>query len=163
MSVSQNRSVRDERIAKGLCPNCGEISAPYYLCGRCRCIQLLSRALNRAEKQGVVNKQKKHDDKRVSLWSHTGSDAPIGYKDVTDPNDKRFRPRFRNLPVDVEAELVAILRDRGIPMHEDDMIRAWGQLRARAGKGSVAHQMHAIIAAEHKRKDRRQKKARATG
>lgn len=151
-------STRQERINKGLCPNCGKIAAPYYLCGECRFGAKLGRILNRATKGGGLSTTKRDGKTYYSLVSTEKFDA-VGWRADPKDSDGRLRPRLRKVPVDVEATLVAILRDAGKPCSIDEIHEAWGKLRA--GKvGTVVGDMQRIMAAKEKRERRAKKLAR---
>lgn len=153
-----------ERIAKGLCPQCGEEAAPYYLCSRCRLSRRLGRARDRLALQGVVTvsgvgRQRAYapvEGKRTvpdNRWS-----APL----VPDPDkDKRFRPRLRGVAVNVEAEVIGIFERAGIPLSVDDVIEAWVKLRADGKRkhGSAAKDVRAIILAKRRREERAARRA----
>ena len=140
---------RQDRIAKGLCPDCGEEAAPYYLCGDCRFKQQIVRRLNRAAKAGGFIKEKRG---RETYWS-IGAKGVVENMDWRDPKpgDKRYRPRLAGVPVDVEDEIVKLLIRAGKPCTIEEIIAAWGQLRVRR-TGTIAGNVARLVTAEQKRK-----------
>lgn len=146
-------SVQKERVAKGLCPRCGKEAAPYYLCARCRRADKFRRVLNSGAKHGAVTKKRSDEDRRTHLWSLADRDVDWSYNEARE-DDRRCLPRLRNVPIDVEAELIEILREEGKSMREDEIMAAWGKLRLRNGKGSIARQLAYLIEAEQKRRAR---------
>lgn len=148
--------VREERLAKGQCPNCGEDAAPYYLCGRCRLGAKLGRVLRKAHAAGTVSKHPVEGDGRQVAWMKTDKLATLGVlyeggRGDPKPGDKRLEPRLRGVPVDVEKELVNMLRGAERPVTEAEIYRAWGALRTNRKSNSPAQAMAAIIKAERKR------------
>ena len=125
-------SLRQERIAKGLCPNCGSEAAPYYLCGRCRFRELIGRFLRKAAKAGVVKREQRG---RQSYWSRLDRAKfdDVDYREATREDDKRLRPRVKGVPVDVEAEIMSIFTRAGKPLTVEEIYAAWGHMRLRSG------------------------------
>ena len=96
--------LKQERINKGLCPICGEQAAPYYLCDKCRGKAILRRFLNRAVEAGAFRMKKVG---RENTYAIGDENADFSYR-FPEKFDKRHEPRFRNIPVDVEKELLNI-------------------------------------------------------
>lgn len=144
---------RDDRISKGLCPDCGQESAPYYLCGDCRFKQQIMRRLDRMAKAGGFIKEKRG---REVYWSigKRGVAETLVWRDPK-PDDKRYRPRLAGVPVDVETEVIGLLMRAGRPCTADEIVEAWGRLRAER-TGSIAANVVRLAAAEQKRERKRQ-------
>lgn len=146
-----------ERVSKGLCPRCGEEAAPYRLCFACRQKDRLTRALKRGAKSGMFIGEK--DARGQWLWKvgdPSKHDRRWETTVVPKETDRRFLPRMRGAPVDVEAEVVRLLQSVGLPMDVDDIVEAWGRLRADGKRkhGSVAADIRAIILAKRRREQR---------
>ena len=154
----------DERVANGLCPQCGEEAAPFYLCFRCRMIGRTRRTMKRLASQGVVTQSKDErgrqqweinphakDDPRDNRWS-----TPV----VPNESDRRFRPRLGGIPVNVEAKIIELLQSIGRPCEIEEIVRAWANLRGekKRKKGSAAADVRAIILAEDRRRKRAEKR-----
>ena len=157
--------LRQDRINRGLCPQCGKEAAPYYLCPDCRQLRSLGGMLNRMNKHDVVRKSKKG---RFNLWftgARTLEDAG-GMKNRSYPlwnegkgaDDKRLRPRIGKIPVDVERELLEMLSRFDRPVSEDEIVQAWGRMRVRRGRASAAGDLVALIKAERRRVRRCEKR-----
>lgn len=150
-------NTRKRRVAAGLCPECGEEAAPYYLCPSCRFRRLLDRVLSKGERAGVFRRAGR------GMWMIGDRNADFDYREVTDPADKRLRPRLRGVPVDIERELMDIFRREGRPLTEAELVGLWGQLRVRPGRVSAAQDMAYIQQAQDKRRRRAEKRLRAAG
>jgi DNA-binding MarR family transcriptional regulator len=158
-----------QRVAKGLCPYCGEEAAPYYLCDRCRLMRKLYRVLSKGRSAGDIRterspedrRKRRHwltDDARAALKA--GTDRDWNYREVTNPDDGRLKPRIRNIPVDVENELIKIFRDAGEPLTEAEVYEAWGRLRLRKGRASAAADMAQIIRSGRKQSAKAARRAK---
>lgn len=155
------RSIRQERAAKGLCPNCGKEAAPYYLCAECRFKAKIIRVMNRVEKAGALRKERRGRD---TMWSmaYWGNDR-LTKEDVDgiiekmrwhpDPKegDGRLRPRLGKIPVDVEKELFALMTEMARPATIEEIVAAWGRLREKRRTSSAAGDLARIIEAQRKR------------
>lgn len=136
--------IGDERIARGLCSNCGKEAAPWRLCGQCRFAEKIRRVLRKAKKHGLVKRTQKGRDVK---WSLTDKDwSGVGFREAQE-GDKRLEPRLGGIPVDIEDELVGILVASGVPMNEKELVEAWGRLRVRRGRESAAKDLAYVIEA----------------
>lgn len=148
-------TLRKERAAKGLCPNCGEMAAPYYLCGKCHCLNQL-RKMARTMPGRFTWEPDPSDRRRklIGLASWVGR-LEIEEMAVLKPREldfgERGKPRLRGVPVNVQEELLGILARAGRPMSEEEIIAAWVKLRPRPNAGSVAANMARVVAAQDKR------------
>lgn len=145
--------IRKERAAKGLCPTCGEMAAPYYLCDRCHQLGQVSKLLRSMAKADVVKRTINPKDRRQALWS---AGPRINSVDARTPYGglnlgERGKPRLRGVPVDIIETVVQILREVGRPMTEQEIAVAWVKLRPRPGKTDVAREMVKIIEAGDRR------------
>lgn len=147
-------SIRKERSAKGLCPNCGEMAAPYYLCDRCHTLRQVGKFCR--ARPDVFTYEACPEDRRKRQIGLT----PYGMTKPEEvawlrPNEldlgERGRPKLGGVPVDVLTEVIGILVRNGRPMTEEQIAEAWVKLRPRKGAGSVAENMARIIAANDKR------------
>jgi hypothetical protein len=159
--MKNSRSLSEDRLAKGLCPRCGADAAPYRLCARCREMDALGRLLNRgvecgylrAEMEGTRKFYAIADESKRDAWRYTfASDGEKGY------DDKRYRPRIGRVPVDVEAELINIFREAGRYLSIEEVMAAWGKLRAGRQRASIARDMAAIVRAQDRRERRASKR-----
>ena len=139
-------SIRQERLAKGLCPDCGAEAAPYRLCDRCRFKGLLGRILRKGATHGSLTAEKRG---RTYFYGLGDPSLDFEYREAQ-PGDKRLRPRVGGIPVDVEHELIEILRRNGKPMQIDKIYEAWGRLRLRRGRESAASDLANIIVGRQK-------------
>ncbi len=151
--VEEKRSLAQKRIAKGLCPRCGEEAAPYRLCKKHRDLEMVARTMERFVEAGVVKKIKikgrVYFEKIDLAKLDTMTIAPRGW-DLRD-DDKRRQPRLGGLPVDVVTEVVGLIATTGVPMTTDEIVAAWGRLRETRQAGSIAGNLTALIAAERRR------------
>lgn len=155
------RDIRQDRVNKGLCPDCGKEAAPYRLCHSCRMKGVIRRCLRSGVKAGAITASKDDRDKRKVLWNLTDRNANWEFRSAYDANevtgkswgdgDGRTRPRLARVAVDVERELVDILRRIGRPATEYEIVAAWGQLRQERKHGTAAADMAVIIKAQDKR------------
>lgn len=149
-----------ERISKGLCPQCGGEAAPYRLCFACRQKLRLNRCIGRGVKTGVVlvtgngrnatytlNPMKPtQGDREWNKWATQGKPPE---------DDGRFKPRLRGVRVDVEGMLVAIIEQIGRGCTIEEIAEAWGHLRAKRD-APLPMDLARVISA----KDKRERKAR---
>ena len=153
-------ALAQQRLAAGHCPQCGKDAAPYRLCRRCRSTAQIRRLARRGAECGALRYETDPADRRkklVSLKDKSKADdfcfASPGLAGRIDPeHDRRYRPRIRGVPVDVLKQTIAILEARGMPMHEDEIAAAWGRLRVRPDRESIASDLVKIIAADSKRR-----------
>lgn len=152
-------SLRQERVAKGLCPNCGKEAAPYYLCWNCRAKARFRRTLDRGAKVGALSKERRADGVYFSLpkvrpekTAKWGSTPVTGLPD----SDGRSQPKLRGVRVDVEATLIEVIRVIDRPCTIEEIMAAWGKLRDRRNS-PLPVDLAAIIAAQDKRERKRQK------
>lgn len=148
--MGERRTIREDRLAKGLCPQCGAEAAPYRLCGQCRFRGLIYRLLRKGEKAGEIASRKQGREKRVWKVDHNKK-WTFSYNEVTDESDGRLRPKLRGIPVDVERQLIKIFETAGKPLTLDEIMTAWGTLRLRAGRTSAAMDLAYIVEAKRKR------------
>ncbi len=148
-------SIAKQRVAKGLCPQCGAEAAPYYLCERCRSIKRLGRMLDRMADAGGIDRVRMGPNQGRVGYAPSSVPEPerkkIQWREVSE-TDRRWAPRIKNLPVDVERELIAMFECAGDPLRIDEILAAWGTLRLRKERASAAHDLRAIILAERKRR-----------
>ena len=157
--MEERRSLRGERIAKGMCPNCGAEAAPHYLCGKCRLMAKVGRIVNRAAKVGGVVKSRHDGAMHYSMGDREAWDR-IAWRPDPKEGDGRLRPRLGRIPVDVGNEIVGILTSLGRPATIDEIVAAWGRLREERRRGSIAGDMVAIIEAQRRRNERNLKRLR---
>ena len=155
-----------ERVAAGLCPKCGNEAAPYYLCGKCRDMERLRRALWAGVKSGDLTEEKRGSK---SYWGASdalrrGEQSNVnwarGFELSSD--DRRFQPRIGRIRVDVDRTLIDIMQRIGRPCAIEEVYAAWGRLRARR-TGPVAGDLASIIAADDKRARRLARNAAVAG
>lgn|GEM_PF-3895894 len=155
---------RQHRIDHGLCPECGEEAAPYYLCEQHRRKASLGRILRSAATRGVlrISKRGGRNWYSVDTGCRPASDVNWPGKTIFDmnENDKRLRPRLGRRPVDIDETLIGIFVDSGRPLQYDEIISAWGRLRSKRKTASLAGDMTAIIEAQRRRAARNAKRAR---
>jgi hypothetical protein len=149
-------SLQHQRLAKGLCPSCGEPAAPYYLCDRCRAIALIRRVINRGVQAGTFQSRIDEQDRRRKLYAMKNGDIAFDYREALE-GDKRLAPRLNKIPIDVEAEVRRLLREADHPLTDDELYEAWGTLRLRPERLSTARDLVTIIQAQRKRKRRAQR------
>jgi hypothetical protein len=161
--MSERMSLRQERIAKGLCPKCGAEAAPYYLCQRCHLRGQIYRFCASTQKQGLIEISVDPDDKRKrrvrAAHPHIDVDQ-ISYSGLG--LGERAAPRLKRIPVDVERELVALLERAGKPLHVDEIIEAWGRLRVQSQRRqriSVAIDLTYIIESRRRQTDKLARRA----
>lgn len=155
---------RQCRIDRGLCPECGEEAAPYYLCLTCRQLGSISRIMNRAADRGIVKKEIDGGKAYYSVppefngrstdefhWAKTLFDM--------DPDDKRLRPRMGKRPVDLDETLIEIFETAGKRLQMHEIFEAWGRLRTKRKTASLAGDMRAIIEAQRRRGAKNAKRA----
>lgn len=150
------------RVDHGLCPNCGEEAAPYYLCHKCRDLTALTRQLNRMVDQGVLERERLGRGFGYSVNKTSGKtlDDFVAYKAWIDlsPDDKRRRPRLGRRPIDLDETLIGIFQNAGIPLTIEEVVAAWGHLRSQRRHETLATDMTVIIKAQRKRDDRAAKR-----
>ena len=158
------RKVRvKDRVANGLCPRCGEESAPYYLCGKHRLEARLIRALKRGTRKGGFIETRGTDNRpRYKIGDETKLDMRWQTQIVPPDNDGRFKPRIGRVPVDVERTLLKLLTAANKPCTIEEIMAAWGKLRTERKHDSVVGDMVAIIAAQRRRAERMAKRARVS-
>jgi len=149
--------LRDERISKGQCPNCGKEAAPYYLCYDCRFLNKITRVLRRGERAGGFRSSRRG---RSKLWQIGDQEAlhAIKWRPDPKPDDGRLLPRIGKVRVDVEATLIEVIRHIGRPCTLEEILAGWGRLRERR-TSPLSLDLARIIAAEDKRKRRAEKRA----
>ena len=160
---SRTMSLQRQRLLNGQCPSCGKDAAPYRLCADHRALASLTRMLNKWEKAGALTKSR---GPRGYVWKAAPNmreilDAmPVHKMPLWDGgDDARTLPRLRGVPVDVEATIVAILRDMGRPASIEEVQFAWGRLRGERKHGSLAADMGRIIQAQRRRDERNARRA----
>lgn len=125
---------RLSRVAAGLCPHCGAEAAPYFLCGRHRMVRAMGRLLAAMAKRDILEETRAgpHLAYRYKSGPKVEDMLDLDLPDTLfdmDPSDPRLRPKLGGKPVDVAEVLAGILRAAGRPMHEDELVAAWGRLR----------------------------------
>ncbi len=152
---------RQYRIDHGRCPECGEESAPYYLCTKHREIGAVGRMMNQMAERGVVKKERIGRHTKPEGFNGRSIDEFTWAKRLweLDPDDKRFRPRLGRRPVDLDETLIGIFQEAGRPLQMEEIVAAWGKLRSKRKTRSLAGDMAAIIAAQQRREERNAKRA----
>jgi hypothetical protein len=151
------RSLQHQRLAKGLCPACGNQAAPYYFCEYCAQLNLMRRVLNKGVKAGTFQSRIDEQDRRRKLYAIDNADIHFDYQEALD-GDKRLLPRRNHIPIDIESEVCRLLAEAGHPLTEAELYEAWGTLRVRTERLSVALDLVTIIQAQRKRKRRAKRK-----
>lgn len=141
-------TVQQDRVAKGLCPQCGKEAAPYRLCPDHRMIGMIARRLNRVHKIGGVSKEMRGGKAYYTMKDRAAWDK-LDWRDPQ-PGDRRLRPRLRGIPVDVERTLIEIISKSDSGMTMDQIIQAWGKLRATRA-GTIVGDVLRIAGADQKR------------
>lgn len=151
--------VQRERIEAGLCPRCGEDAAPYRLCYMCRQRMRVFRALTRMAATGSLETMR--DERGRRLYKKTGKRPDGRWQTTVVPpeDDRRFRPRIANVPVEVEETILLLFERMDRPCSVDEVVQAWGRLRTRRKRGNLIADLRALIEAE-KRRQRRAAKRR---
>jgi hypothetical protein len=150
-------TLRQDRLARGLCPNCGKEAAPYFLCGDCRFKAKIVRVLNRGGKVGGFKKERRG---RAVYWS-IGNEAALDtlvWRPDPKEGDRRSRPRLGRVPVLVENELVKLIESMDRPATLEEIMEAWARLREKRRTSSAAGDMAKIIEAKRRRERRQQKR-----
>jgi ribosomal protein S18 len=154
-----------DRVANGLCPNCGKEAAPYRLCWDCRQLGRLTRALKKGQNLGVFNTL---GAGKNALWT-INKNAPPGASEKIGKwgtpwhlpdTDLRGKPRLRGIRVDVEATLIKVIEFIGRPATIEEIVAAWGRLRDRRS-APLANDLGRIIAAADKRARKAARRAEA--
>lgn len=152
MTTSPAKIAVKDRVAHGLCPQCGKEAAPYRLCWNCRTQGRVRRALKKAVRYGAV----RTDGKRY--WSGDKADDPAVRAQlrkwdtpfVLPESDGRGKPRVRGIRVDVEATLYKVIEFIGRPCTIEEIMAAWGRLRDKR-TNPLPVDLGRIITAEDKR------------
>lgn len=156
-------TIAQERLAKGLCPRCGEEAAPYRLCFSHRAEEMIRRCLRNGVTAGAIDAVREGGRVTYGL-TKAGEDktAPWDFRAAFEGkagwNDKRYKPRLGRIPVDVEAELIGIFTRLARPATIDEILAAWGKLRQERKHRTAAGDLAAIIAAERRRNERAAKR-----
>lgn len=156
---------RQHRIDHGLCPECGEEAAPYYLCANHRQLGSLTRMLNKMADRGIIQKSKDGRSNTYGIpsgWSGRKIDEFNWGKMLfeMEDGDKRLRPRMGRRPIDLDETLISIFTDAGRPLQMEEILAAWGKLRSKRKHASLAGDMTALIEAQRKRDERNAKRGR---
>lgn len=155
------RGERAARIAAGLCPKCGKEAAPFLLCWGCRLEPRLDRSLKRGVKAGAIVQLPGdffklpaggHDPKAERDWDKWST--PINL----DENDGRGKPRLRGIRVDVTGTLLEVMKHIGRPCKIEEIMAAWGRLRAKR-VDPLAGDLGRLIVADEKRARKLAKRA----
>lgn len=154
-----------DRVAHGLCPQCGGEAAPYRLCYSCRLKGRLDRSLKKGTRTGALSVLGAGRGALYNINKNAPPDADRNWgKHGTLINlpesDGRSRPRLRGIRVDVEATLVKVMEFIGRPATIDEITQAWGRLRDRRS-APLASDLGRIIAAADKRARKAAKRAAA--
>lgn len=148
------------RLAKGLCAYCGAEAAPYRLCDQCRYIALIRRVCNRLHDTGHLQKEKKGRETWYGKAPGAGPLTESVYREAQ-VGDRRLHPRIKQVPIDIEQALLRLFTTWNLgPLSEEEIVSAWGKLRLRPGRFSVAHDLAYLIRAERRRVARGAKQAR---
>ena len=156
-------TIGKDRIAHGLCPQCGKEAAPFYLCWQCRLGQRFNRSLKKGVRCGVVNKigegrkalfglEKGYSEEAERQWGKHS--IPI----VIPESDSRGHPRIRGTRVNVEATLIRVIEFIGHPCTLEEIMTAWGRLRSKRD-APLHSDLGRIIIASERRKTRNAKRA----
>lgn len=147
-----------ERLDNGLCPQCGEEAAPFYLCYMCRQKRRFMRAIDRMIVTGSLTSDTGDNRGKLRVNEAVPLDDRWATNIVPPESDRRFRPRIGGIPVNVEAQIWKLCESFDREFSIDDVVRAWGRLRGEKRKrGSAAADVRAILAAEEKRRRRAEK------
>lgn len=147
-------SLQQARLAKGLCPTCGAQAAPYYHCDRCRAVNRIRRIINRGVQAGTFTSKIDDRDHRKKRYAMGNRAIDFDYHEALD-GDKRLAPRLNHIPIDVVAEVYRLFEEHGTTLTEEELADAWGTLRLRTGRLSVARDLVTIVQAQRKRARRR--------
>lgn len=155
--------IREDRIAKGQCPNDGKEAAPYRLCFDCRQQLRINRSLNRGARLGALTVLGTGAAALFSINKNASEGANRQWgkwstKVILPENDGRGKPRLRGQRVDVEATLIKVIEFIGRPCTIDEISEAWGRLRSKR-TSPLASDLACIIRAADKRKRRAAKLA----
>ncbi len=165
-------SIRQDRINKGLCPDCGKDAAPYLLCGSCRLKAKIGRILRRMARSGAVTRAQSGRTATWAMTYHADSSImtkeraekilnEIGWRPDPVEGDKRLRPRLGKIPVDVEKELYDLMVRMARPATIEEIMEAWGRLREKRRTESAAGDLARIIDAKRRRDEKNAKRARS--
>jgi hypothetical protein len=155
-----------EWLAKGRCPRCGKEAAPYRLCWDHRSMEMIGRLMKAGIKAGHITVDRENSRGRPLLYglSDKGRNSNDlwnfrpAFEGKKGSDDKRYRPRLGRVPVDVEREIVGILRAFGRPANVDEIIIAWGRLRETRKTSSLTGDMVELIKAQRRREERNAKR-----
>jgi hypothetical protein len=152
-------SIRKDRAAKGLCPDCGGEAAPYYLCDRCHTTRQVRRFLVKAESAGAVDLYRERGVRMVrSVGGAREWEAACSLRPNALDLGERGAPRMRGVPVDIQTELLRILSRAGRPVTVEEIAETWVRLRRRPDRSATAG-VKALIDAEDKRARKRARNA----
>lgn len=152
-----------QRIAKGLCPRCGKEAAPYYLCDHCRGIDGISRMLKLMAKREVVTSEKRgrHTYWKIdpryneALDNFTWRPRMWDLKD----SDRRRKPRFRGVPIEIENAVRAALTMLDRPASIEEIMEAWAKLKTSNRDGTIESNLVEIIVSKNKRAEKLARRA----
>lgn len=149
-----------DRVAHGLCPNCGKEAAPYRLCFDCRQLGRITRCLKRGVKHGALNLD---ITKRYSINKNAPDGAHKQWgkwstKWNLPESDKRSQPKLRGIRVDVEATLLSVIEFIGRPCTIEEITLAWARLREKRSD-PLPNDLARIIKAADKREAKRARRA----
>lgn len=151
-------SKQQDRILRGLCPRCGKEAAPYYYCSDHRFEGQIVSRLRRTDKAGATVSEKRQGKRYYRIGRAEAFDEMIWRDPKSPEKDRRFLPRLRRLPVDIETALIELLREADKPCTEQEIVFLWGALRRKSNKGELNQAVRAIYAAQERRKLRSQKR-----
>lgn len=148
-------SVKQERLAKGQCPQCGKEAAPYYLCYGCRQSVRITRCLKRGARLGAISVMGSGPKALYSIPKGRTDDAKREWgkwstKVALPETDGRSKPRIRNIRIDVEKTLLNVIGFIGRPCTIGEITEAWGKLRTKRD-APLANDLGRIIVAAEKR------------
>lgn len=156
--------LRKERANKGLCPNCGELAAPYYLCDDCHVRVQIGKFMKAMVNQGVFEVVPDGNRPGARRWRAV---SPFRDFDEVRYNGldlwERAPPRLRGVPADLNKEVLGILARSKSGMTVEDVAVAWVKLRRKPGQTNAASGIVAIMHAEDKRARKMKRNARVHG
>lgn len=130
---------RRRMAEQGRCPHCGKPCAPYYECHNRRFSKRINRVLLILEDCGALRREWKGRGHSV-LWLSAGKDSGYVGKVSGRSGDKRLLPKIRDKPQtdeDLESIFIAILRDAGKPMTEQEISTEFAKQRLSKSRRTV--------------------------
>jgi hypothetical protein len=118
------KTKRQQRIAEGLCPACGDFSYPYHYCFKCRCGQNIYRVMKKFEKDGLVEVSIV-DGLKAWRW-RKGYVRDELRKYSPETIAKMQLPRTNGKPMTdniIQDAILKVLGENNIPMRESEIQR----------------------------------------